>query len=176
VDSTARANRQLDDTILTSGKQRALLDEQKDTADLEQSRLQYEIANLLPQALTQAVLQNTEIADSTERANVQLKDQLDTSAKQRDAISADITVKEKQADSIVIDDGIKKTKMADDLVTSAKQQVLLSTEKDLKEEQKKLAYTQRVVADKQAAELGLDNVVKTANVSPETVYTPKYKE
>jgi hypothetical protein len=104
--------------------------------------LQYEIANLLPQALTQAVLQNTEIADATERANVQLKDQLDTSVKQRDAISADITVKEKQADSIVIDDGIKKTKMADDLVTSAKQREKLDTDIDVAERQVVVAEQQ----------------------------------
>lgn len=45
----------------------------------------------------------------------------------------------------------------------------------LKQEQKKDVYTGRVLKDKEAANLGLDTVVKTANQSPETVYTPKYE-
>jgi len=46
----------------------------------------------------------------------------------------------------------------------------------LKEEQEKDAYTSRILKDKQAANLGLDLVVKTANTSPEIIYTPKYEE
>lgn len=46
----------------------------------------------------------------------------------------------------------------------------------LKEVEKKTMYTQRIKLDKEAALLGLDDVVKTANVTPETIYTPKYEE
>ena len=46
----------------------------------------------------------------------------------------------------------------------------------LKEVEKKTMYTQRIKLDKEAALLGLDSVVKTVNVTPETIYTPKYEE
>jgi hypothetical protein len=108
------------------------------------------------------VLQNTEIADSTERANVQLKDQLDTSAKQRDAISADITVKEKQADSIVIDDGIKKTKMADELVSSGKQREKVSEEIKVVIAQEALVKEQKVQAESERLLVNARTVTEVA--------------
>lgn len=40
----------------------------------------------------------------------------------------------------------------------------------------KEAYTDRIIKDKQATKLGLDQVIKTVNTSPELVYTPKYEE
>jgi len=47
-------------------------------------------------------------------------------------------------------------------------------------EQIKNAYTERVVKDKQAAKLGLDNVMKLSEeervFTPSYVYTPKYQE
>ena len=44
----------------------------------------------------------------------------------------------------------------------------------IKEEQRKGMLTERVAKDKQAAMLGMDNVMKNANMTPENVYTPKY--
>jgi hypothetical protein len=44
------------------------------------------------------------------------------------------------------------------------------------DEEIKLTYVQRVVADKQAAGLGLDEVMLSANITPEDVYKPKYKD
>jgi hypothetical protein len=82
--------------------------------------------------------------------------------KQLEKLETDIDVSTRQV-------AVTEAQSTQDLVNKQAQKVLL-------DEQKKLTYTQRVVADKQAAELGLDNVVKTANVSPEAVYTPKYKE
>jgi len=56
--------------------------------------------------------------------------------------------------------------------------VLAST--NLKEEQLKATYAERVVQDKQAAKLGLDNVMKTSEESralnPNFVYTPRYED
>jgi len=56
--------------------------------------------------------------------------------------------------------------------------VLAST--NLKEEQLKATYAERVVKDKQAAKLGLDNVMKTSEESralnPNFVYTPRYED
>jgi hypothetical protein len=46
----------------------------------------------------------------------------------------------------------------------------------LTEERIKLTYVERVLKDKQAADLGLDEVVKDSNVSPDAVYQPKYTE
>jgi hypothetical protein len=46
----------------------------------------------------------------------------------------------------------------------------------IKEEQVKIAYVDRVIKDKQAALLGLDNVMKTVNSNPTNVYEPKYEE
>ena len=49
---------------------------------------------------------------------------------------------------------------------------------DLLVEQKKIAYVERIIKDKEAAALGMDKVVKVANTSDttEAVYTSKYKE
>jgi hypothetical protein len=54
--------------------------------------------------------------------------------------------------------------------------VQTETQTLLAQEQEKLAYTERVLKDKQTAQLGLDEVVRIANVTPEAVYTPKYEE
>ena len=70
---------------------------------------------------------------------------------------------------------LKQQLLLDEEVDTANAQQLLLAEDLLhREEQLKATYTERVLKDKQAAELGLDNVVKTANVTPEAVYTPKY--
>lgn len=49
---------------------------------------------------------------------------------------------------------------------------------DLLVEQKKVAYVERVIKDKEAAALGMDKVVKVANTSAttEAIYIPKYEE
>ena len=46
----------------------------------------------------------------------------------------------------------------------------------LKEEHIKTAYVERVIKDKEAAVLGMDMVMKTANATPSDIYTPKYVE
>mgnify|MGYP003512525298 CR=1 FL=1 len=45
---------------------------------------------------------------------------------------------------------------------------------EIQKEQIKLMYVERIAKDKEASKLGLDNVVKTSNASPENIYTPKY--
>jgi hypothetical protein len=56
--------------------------------------------------------------------------------------------------------------------------VLAST--NLKKEQLKATYAERVVKDKQAAKLGLDNVIKTSEESraldANFVYSPRYED
>lgn len=51
---------------------------------------------------------------------------------------------------------------------------------EVKEEQRKLTYTERVIKDKQCADLGLDNVYNKTKLDKETdaeyVYVPFYEE
>ena len=50
---------------------------------------------------------------------------------------------------------------------------------EVKDEQKKLTYTERVIKDKEAAVLGLDNVIKlreTSRANGTYVYVPAYEE
>jgi hypothetical protein len=58
------------------------------------------------------------------------------------------------------------------------QSIQFNLQKDLVEEQTSSAYTERVLKDKQAAKLGLDNVMKSSEVSRDAdddfIYTPKY--
>jgi len=56
------------------------------------------------------------------------------------------------------------------------QSVDFALRQKLTEEQIALAYTDRVIKDKEAAALGLDGVVKTLNNSPTAVYTPHYEK
>ena len=44
-----------------------------------------------------------------------------------------------------------------------------------KEQQSKIAYTERIIKDKEAVKAGLDNLNKTISDSPEDIYTPKYE-
>lgn len=52
----------------------------------------------------------------------------------------------------------------------------IASENTLIESNTKLSYTDRIIKDKTAADLGLDQVVKTFNTTPPAVYTPQYKE
>jgi len=56
------------------------------------------------------------------------------------------------------------------------QSVEFTLRQKLTEEQLAIAYAERVIKDKEAASLGLDTIVKTANITPETTYTPKYEK
>ena len=111
------------DKLLTSAKQRILLDEEKETADKNQLLLD---------------LQN---AIETYKKDTLLPDEHSINLEKINSITKDIDVKER---STVV--------------------------------QEKESYIKRVAEDKTAALLGLDNVVKTLNATPEEVYTIKYKE
>jgi hypothetical protein len=69
--------------------------------------------------------------------------------------------------------------MEDDNLTAAKQREVFDKDIQVKEEQRKGLYAERVVKDKTAASLGLDNVVKQSEASridPTFVYSPRYNE
>lgn len=141
--------------------------------------LQQSITFVLQDAMTDAQLASIE-------ADTALK------VKQLEALTADINLKVKQlelADAELIGMGIDntlKTKQVEaleaDIDLKIKQLEIANAEladlavaTTLKQEQVKLAYTTRVKEDKAVALLRLDDVVKTANTSPESIYTPKYE-
>ena len=117
-----------------------------------------------------------------------LDEEVDTANAQQLLLAENLLHTEAQTAELLAGTTRSDTQALDAHNTSLKQQLLLDEEVDTanaqqlllaedllhREEQLKATYTERVLKDKQAAELGLDNVVKTANVTPEAVYTPKY--
>jgi hypothetical protein len=74
---------------------------------------------------------------------------------------------------------VTERKMVEDELTAAKQREVSDKDIQVKEEQRKGLYAERVVKDKTAASLGLDNVVKqseASRVDPTFVYSPRYNE
>ena len=67
------------------------------------------------------------------------------------------------------------TTLDDGLLTTAQEREVREVQKANLIEEGKGMFANRVTADKQAALLGLDQVVKTGNTNPEVVYTPKYE-
>jgi hypothetical protein len=138
----------LDKDILATDKQIEMVDQQILTevqqtraVDASADKAEFEFGTLLPK---QAVL---------------LDEEKETSDLQQLLLATEEELKQYEHDVLQLDQHN----------TNLKQQALL-------EEQERSTYTERVLKDKQAAGLGLDTVVKTANVTPEAVYTPKYEE
>lgn len=76
----------------------------------------------------------------------------------------------------VLDGTIRaNTALNDQLLTTAQEREVREIQKDNLIEEGKGMFANRIVSDKQAALLGLDQVVKTLNANPEAVYTPKYE-
>lgn len=155
LSGTVRANADLSDKHLTTAKQRELLEEQ-----------------LTSEAKKQVLLDTEEEAKQYE-VDVLLADQHVTNLKQQIILDTEEQVKQYQVDTILPDEHTK----------NLKQQILLDTEEEAKQfevdnilpEQLKSLYTERVAKDKAVAALGLDDVVKSSNTSPEAVYIPKYE-
>jgi hypothetical protein len=192
LDSTIRNNTQVSDGLLTSAKQRIILDEEKESADLQQIILATE------EELKTA--QKDELLASTTRSDTQLADSLLTTIKQRLVLdeeiqSADLQqlilateeeLKRSQKDEMLASTTRKNTELTDSLLTTAKQRILLDEEVEsanlqqvLFTEQTKTTYTDRTLKDKQAAKLGMDNVMKLSEDSrkrdPNFIYTPNYE-
>jgi hypothetical protein len=189
---TAVSESKLADDILTSTKQRTLL-------DTEEEAKQYEVDNLLPKQLEKIT---TDI-DVTER---QMLEAEATGTKQRILLDTEEEAKQYEVDNILpvqlekleeeVDllqtqesemllDGAKKRIIMDEQIeTENLQQVILGTEEELKTAQVKSTYADRVLKDKQAAKLGLDTVMKRSEDAKQAaldndtsfVYTPNYEE
>lgn len=179
VADTGFKERQIIEQELTGAKQRLAID--KDIS-LKEDELEINIKKK-----EQLEAQTLEIISTTARANTQLNDQLLTSEKQRTLLDTDEELKQYQVDYIQPAELARLQKQTDvaergmieQEATGIKQRLVLDKDILLKEEQEKLAYTERVIKDKQAADLGLDNVYKQIEIDkadPDFVYTPKYVE
>ena len=109
-------------------------------------------------------------------------------------VLADNLLKAKQLLQVVKQTDVTEREMVEKESTGTKQRILLDEEKAtsdaqqlilakdllLKAEQIKTTYTDRVVKDKQASKLGLDNAMKQSEAArqsdPTLIYTPKYTE
>lgn len=167
------------DKLLTTAKQRLAIDSD---ISLKEDELEINIKKK-----EQLEAQTLEIISTTARANTQLNDQLLTSEKQRTLLDTDEELKQYQVDYIQPAELARLQKQTDvaergmieQEATGIKQRLVLDKDILLKEEQEKLAYTERVIKDKQAADLGLDNVYKQIEIDkadPDFIYTPKYVE
>jgi len=87
-------------------------------------------------------------------------------------LAAELVQKQEQVD-------INVEKTIEDINIAKKQSTKVDQEISLLIEQEKLAYTERLLKDKQAAKLGLDNVMKLSEASKDStlsfVYTPSYE-
>jgi hypothetical protein len=134
----------------------------------------------------QAQLTAVEIAAKTYEKDVLLLDQhnktvADISNAERQLVQSELTAAAQRLDiakGIEVKDA-QIGNMEDDNLTAAKQREVFDKDIQVKEEQRKGLYAERVVKDKTAATLGLDNVVKqseASRVDPTFVYSPRYNE
>jgi hypothetical protein len=93
-------------------------------------------------------------------------------------LTTDRVIKEEQSAKDLEVKDAQIANMEDDTLTSAKQREAIDEDIDLKKLQQKLTYVEQVIKDKEAAKLGLDNVVKVITTESGTFapYTPKYEE
>lgn len=196
---TAIAESKLADELLTSTKQRLLL-------DTEEQAKQYEVDNILPANLAQ-IQKQTDVAErgmvdqettsvkqrlsidkdievkerQTTIAESKLADDLLTSAKQRTLLDTEEEAKQFEVDFLLPEQKIKLQEEIDLLQTQdSEAQLDGSKRRALQDEQIKVAYAERVTKDKQAAKLGLDNVMKQSELrkdqDPSFVYAPNYED
>jgi hypothetical protein len=193
------------DELLTAAKQREVLEVERQSkayevtnilpANLDQIKKQTDVTErkMVEDEATgnaqRAVLEKDKEAKAQQILNAQ--DELLTAAKQRTLLDTqeeaeqyrttyilpkELSKLEKEIDVTERNMTVEEKKLADELLTSAKQREALAGDVEIKAETRKLTYAERVIKDKEAANLGLDMVVKTANTTPEAVYTPKYEE
>lgn len=150
--------------------------------------------------------QTSEMLDGTLRANIQLYDMLLTNEKQRDILTTEKLIKAyenntlqpdahnanlKQIEVLAVDKSIKSYQLSDILPkeaimlteqkeTADAQQLALAKDLEIKDIQKQVTYVERVIKDKEAAALGMDNAIKISQTSKAAnsayVYAPQYEE
>lgn len=94
----------------------------------------------------------------------------------QEQLDQDLDIKERSMVDQEATSALQRSILMEQIESENKQQLILDQDLILKQEQEKTAYTERVLVDKQTALLGLDEVVKSANITPQPTYTPKYKD
>ena len=168
---------QTSELLLNGAKDRELTDSQiigsgYDNQVKEQQVLEstYKVEELLPVELLQLQKQ----VDVAERG---MAEQELTGAKQREVLVVDKDIKSYQLSDILPKEAIMLTEQKE---TADAQQLALAKDLEIKDIQKQVTYVERVIKDKEAAILGMDNAIKIAQTSKATngtyVYTPQYEE
>lgn len=160
-------------------------------AVLQQS-MQYVLQEQLTEAQIEDVIAGTaiktkqlEIAEQellakSYEVSTLLPDQHTTNLKQQTLLDTEEEAKQYEVD-FLLPEQLTKIQEEIDLLQTQDSEALLDgvAKRLLQAEQTKGAYAERVVKDKQAAKLGLDNVMKNAEAArvsdPSVVYTPKYE-
>jgi hypothetical protein len=184
---TVIAEDKLTDDLLTSDKQRVLL-------DTEEEAKQFEVDNILPtqlEKLNEEVdllqTQDAEIQLDGVKKRLLMDEELQTAGLQQILLETEEEIKTAQKTEILAATVRNDTELSDKLETTAKQRILLDEEKETADKQQlladaqlKTAYADRILKDKQAAKLGLDNTMKVAEeqrkLDPSFVYIPNYQE
>ena len=168
---------QTSELLLNGAKGRELTDSQiigsgYDNQVKEQQVLEstYKVEELLPAELLQLQKQ----VDVAERG---MAEQELTGAKQREVLVVDKDIKSYQLSDILPKEAIMLTEQKE---TADAQQLALAKDLEIKDIQKQVTYVERVIKDKEAAALGMDNAIKisqTSKASDDTyVYAPQYEE
>ena len=188
---TVVSESKLADEILTSTKQRTLL-------DTEEEAKQYEVDNILPVQLEKLqeevdLLQTQEsemLLDGTKKRLI-MDEQIETENLQQVILGTEEELKTAQKDEVLASTTRNDTELEDRLLTTAKQRLAIDEEIEsankqqlIADSQIKSAYADRILKDKQAAKLGLDTVMKRSEDAKQTaldndtsfVYTPNYEE
>ena len=188
---TVVSESKLADEILTSTKQRTLL-------DTEEEAKQYEVDNILPVQLEKLqeevdLLQTQEsemLLDGTKKRLI-MDEQIETENLQQIILDTEEELKTAQKDEVLASTTRNDTELEDRLLTTAKQRLAIDEEIESANKQQliadaqiKSAYADRILKDKQAAKLGLDTVMKRSEDAKQTaldndtsfVYTPNYEE
>ena len=132
-----------------------------------QSVLQQSVQYVLQEQLTEAQIEDV-------IAGIAIK------TKQQEVVEVERQAKQYEVDNLLPEQLTKIQEEIDYLQTQDAEAILDGvSRRKLQEEQTKGAYAERVVKDKQAAKLGLDNVMKNAEAekltTPSLVYSPKYE-
>jgi hypothetical protein len=174
---------QLDDSILTSVEQRKGMVQDNLVKVQQVAESLYRVTNVLPAELKE-LEKRTEVAErgmiEQELTGIKqrliLDEEKETSDLNQILLATEETIKEAQLLDVIKGTDIKERQVVLQEDESAKQLLILDEQKVKLQEEIKQAYVDRVIKDKQATKLGLDNVTLNVNTNPENVYTPKYEE
>lgn len=184
LDGTNRANAQLDDSLLTSEKQRILLDTEEEIKQYERDTLQVDAHNTnlkqqtkLDEDLNMAKAQTTEVMSSTIRNDADSKSKIALTDNQISDIVKGIAVKDQQIETMLNDDILKIEQFKDSVQTNIIQRSILGVDKDIKEyERDTLQLDTHNMHIKQIEEISSDSIRKDSQLDDAIKTNSKQRE